>query len=129
MRLQSVFLAQGFTTRGGLYDIRGAGLAALTIQTPTPPSAFDVCMFIICQCDGSDYGRTVPVSVEVLGPSGERLVHIVNDAPVRGPMAFGSIQVRAPFAGAGRYSYRAWLEDDAASAADASLEVNLQPTS
>lgn len=129
MRLQSVFLAQGFTTRGGLYDIQGAGLAALTIQTPTPPPSFDACMFILCQCDSSDYGRTVAVSVEVLGPSGERLVQFVNDAPVRGPMAFGSIQVRAPLAGAGRYTYRAWLDDDTSSAAEAWLEVGLRPTS
>lgn len=129
MRLQSVFLAQGFTTRGGLYDIQGAGLASLTIQTPTPPPSFDVCMFIICQCDGSDYGRTAAVSAEVLGPSGEQLVHIVNDAPMRGPMAFGSVQVRAPLVGAGRYTYRAWIDDDASSAVDALLEVSLQPTS
>lgn len=128
MRLQSVFLAQGFTTRGGLYDIQGAGLAALTIQTATPPPSFDVCMFIICQCDSNDYGRIAAVSVEVLGPSGERLIHIVNEAPVRGPMAFGSIQIRSPLAGPGRYTYRAWL-DDGTTAAEAPLEVNLQPTS
>lgn len=129
MRIQSVFLAQGFTTRGGLYDIQGAGLASLTIQTPTPPPSFDVCMFITCHSDGGDFGQPVSVNVEVLGPSGERVVHIVNEASVRGPMALGAIQVRAPLSGSGRYTYRAWLDDDGSAAVGAPLEVNLQPTS
>lgn len=129
MRLQSVFLAQGFTTRGGLYDIQGAGLASLTIQTATPPPSFDMCMFILCLSDGGDFGRTVSVNVEVLGPSGERLEHFVNEAVVRGPTAFGAIQVRAPLAGSGRYMYRAWLDDELGSAVAAPLDVAIQPTS
>lgn len=129
MRLQSVFLAQGFTTRGGLYDIQGAGLASLTIQTATPPPSFDMCMFILCQSDRGDLGRTVSVNVEVLGPSGKRLEHFVNEAVVRGPMAFGAIQVRAPLAGAGQYTYRAWLDDEVNTAVAAPLDVTIHPTS
>lgn len=129
MRLQSVFLAQGFTTRGGLYDIQGAGLASLTIQTATPPPSFDMCMFILCHSEGVDFGRTVAVNVEILGPSGERVENFVNEAVVRGPMAFGAIQARAPLAGSGRYTYRAWLDDEVDSAVAAPLDVTIQPTS
>jgi len=122
MRVQSVFLAQGYTARNGLYDIQGAGLDSLTIQTETP--AFDVCMFIVCESTGGDIGQTIKVNVEALGPSGQRLLHIANDARVDGPKAMGAIQVRTPYSGTGPYVYRAWIDDADSVAVTASLAVD-----
>ena len=98
-------------------SIQEPGWRHSTIQTATPPPSFDMCMFILCHSDGGDFGRAVSVNVEVLGPSGERLKTLRPTRPSRAP---GHGLRRHPGArltgGLGRYTYRAWLDDELGSA-------------